>query len=328
MSSPVLSGLSITMTGTDLNRTYPRDIPDLFDGGQLVWVGRYRNSGRSTVRIEGKVAGERTSHEITTELASSSGSHAYDFVEKLWAVRRVGFIIDQIDLHGQNKELTDELVSLSTKYGILTPYTSFLADERTPLHALSANRAMTTDNLHMLSETTTALGIQQRADKKSYQSAMRAGDAPMANAPAASGGFSRGGGLGGGMGGMGGGMGGMGTARLKMAPAGAAMARAGRPASAVSGPALGREVGTGDQAAQTMRQVGGKTFFFKDKRWVDAAVKPADEAKAVVVEQFSDSYFDLARKQSAEMNQYLTFEEPVTVELGGKVYRIERPKAK
>ena len=38
-------------------------------------------------------------------------------------MRRVGYLIDQIDLNGQNKELIDELVSLSTKYGILTPYT-------------------------------------------------------------------------------------------------------------------------------------------------------------------------------------------------------------
>ena len=44
-------------------------------------------------------------------------------------------------MHGQNEELVDELVSLSTKYGILTPYTSFLADERVPLHAMGANAA-------------------------------------------------------------------------------------------------------------------------------------------------------------------------------------------
>ena len=54
-------------------------------------------------------------------------------------VRRLGDLIDQIDLHGQNKELVDELVALSTKYGILTPYTSFLADERVQLHARAEN---------------------------------------------------------------------------------------------------------------------------------------------------------------------------------------------
>ena len=56
-------------------------------------------------------------------------------------------------------------------------------------------------------------------------------------------------------------------------------------------------------------------------------MKPEDDAKAIVVEQFSEEFFKLVRGQSAEQNQYFTFEEPVTVLIGGKVYRIEPPKA-
>ena len=44
-------------------------------------------------------------------------------------MRRVGEILDEIDLKGKNDELVKELVMLSTKHGIITPYTSFLADE-------------------------------------------------------------------------------------------------------------------------------------------------------------------------------------------------------
>ncbi|MDB5353234.1 MAG: uncharacterized protein JWN86_4481 [Planctomycetota bacterium] len=306
MSSPVLSNLSITFTGTDVNRTYPRDLPDLFDGGQLIWVGRYHQSGKATVKIEGKVSGERRTHEFPVELASSGGNRNYDFVEKLWAVRRVGFIIDQIDLHGQNKELTDELVSLSTKYGILTPYTSFLADERTQLHAYRANSAQTTENLYMLSEVSQAGGVLQREAKGAYQMANKPSDAAAAPAYDRSAGFGA----------------------LATGPASASpKARAMR--APVGGGGLGGQPSAPMGAATArMRQIGGKTFFRKDNRWVDASVKPDADAKATVVEQFSEAYFELARKQTAEMNQYLTFEEPVTVELDGKVYRIERPKAK
>ena len=35
-------------------------------------------------------------------------------------------------------------------------------------------------------------------------------------------------------------------------------------------------------------------------------------------------FFRLARSQKAELNQYLTFTEPVTVNLEGKVYRFEQ----
>ena len=52
----------------------------------------------------------------------------------LWATRRIGEIIDELDLNGQNKELVDELVALSLEHGIMTPYTSFLADENVSLN--------------------------------------------------------------------------------------------------------------------------------------------------------------------------------------------------
>ncbi len=58
-----------------------------------------------------------------------SESSRNTFVERLWAVRRVGFLLDEIQLNGETKEVVDELVKISKKYGIMTPYTSFLADE-------------------------------------------------------------------------------------------------------------------------------------------------------------------------------------------------------
>jgi len=39
MTSPVLSDIRVELAGTDTNRTYPRDVPDLFQGGQLILAG-------------------------------------------------------------------------------------------------------------------------------------------------------------------------------------------------------------------------------------------------------------------------------------------------
>ena len=151
-----------------MNRTYPRDLPDLFEGGQIVWVGRYRQSGRTTLKITGKVGGERRSFEFPAELADSDRGSAHEFVERIWATRRVGYLIDQIDMSGQNKELIDELVSLSTRYGILTPYTSFLADERVPLHAAMQNARQAGENLVALRSVSGSFGVAQRDLKQSY----------------------------------------------------------------------------------------------------------------------------------------------------------------
>ena len=75
-----------------------------------------------------------------------------------------------------------------------------------------------------------------------------------------------------------------------------------------------------------VRQIGTKTFYFKNNRWVDSTVTPDENAKASVIVQFSDSYFSLAGTQNTEYNQYLSLPEPVTVKLDGKVYQIDPVK--
>ena len=175
MTAPVLADLKIELAGTDTNRTYPRDLPDLFAGGQLIWVGRYRTSGDVRARLTGKVGGAERSFEFPAQLAASSSDQTYSFVEKLWAVRRVGAIIDELDLKGQNKELVDELVMLSTKHGILTPYTAFLADERTQLHARADNTARAErETMAQLGEVAGLPAVNLRLGKGGFQRSAQA----------------------------------------------------------------------------------------------------------------------------------------------------------
>ena len=58
MARPVLAGVELELSGTRVNRSYPRDIPDLFDGGQIIWIGRYQDSGETTIRVHGRVGSE------------------------------------------------------------------------------------------------------------------------------------------------------------------------------------------------------------------------------------------------------------------------------
>jgi Ca-activated chloride channel family protein len=332
MTSPVLADLRVELAGIDLNRTYPGDLPDLFEGGQIVWVGRYRQSGRTTLRITGKVAGERRSFEFPAELEDTGQGSAHEFVERIWATRRVGYLIDQIDLSGQNRELVDELVSLSTRYGILTPYTSFLADERVPLHAAMENARHTRENLAELNAVSGGYAVAQREAKQYY---MRA-DKPDQAAASGMAGMMLGRGAQS-MAGYGGMMGGQlasrgqgsDAAQRGYAPAGA-LARNGSAANQFGFPAQPAAtalsvngVQVGQQGQAKLRQVGSKTFYFKENRWIDSVVKPDEDAKARSIRQFSDEFFVLARSQSAELNQYLTFTEPVTIKLAGTVYRID-----
>src|SRR5215472_2451085 len=108
-------------------------MPDLFHGDQLVVAGRYRKGGAAVVRLTGLVNGRKQSYTFQANFAEAPAGESNAFVARLWALRRIGEIIDDLDLHGRNQELIDELVALSQRHGILTAYTSFLANENVNL---------------------------------------------------------------------------------------------------------------------------------------------------------------------------------------------------
>ncbi len=91
-------------------------------------------------------------------------------------MRRIGEIIDELDLRGKNDELIQELVQLSTKHGILTPYTSFLADENAAPGSLAAGEAgarRAATLLDRLHEVDGKAAFAQRAEKNRLQNADR-----------------------------------------------------------------------------------------------------------------------------------------------------------
>lgn len=287
ITSPVMTNLDIAVEPTAINRAYPKRLPDLFAGGQIIWVGRYTDSGEATFTLNGKVGSDRQSMKIETTLADTDAGRTYDFVERIWAQRRVGAIIDEIDLHGENEELVDELVELSKRYGILTPYTSFLADEDTSLAAgnrENLNRVART-NVQALEEAEGAAGFRQRQIKQQLNQAAAPQQAPQG---VAVGGATRGGGVGGGGGGAQG--------------------------------AFAYDLEGEARTVQTVRQVDNKTFFRRDGQWVQSGIEPEEVEQAEVVERFSDRYFELAAE--ARDGRALAQDGEVVLRIAGRVYKI------
>jgi len=127
IASPVLANTALAFEGVTTYDSFPRVLPDLFRGTQLLVLGRYRSSGESRVTVSGTAAGVATAY--TTVQTFSDVDLRASFLPRLWAGRKIAYLLDQIRLYGEKDELVDEVVSLSKRYGIITPYTSFLVDE-------------------------------------------------------------------------------------------------------------------------------------------------------------------------------------------------------
>ncbi len=128
ISTPVLTGVTLQLEGAGVvDEVYPFPLPDLFAGEQLVVVGRYRNGGEVTVTLRGTVNGrpqEMTYRNLALRLRGGE-----PFVARLWATRKLGHLMEQVRRQGADPEVIDAIVALSLRYGIVTPYTAYLALE-------------------------------------------------------------------------------------------------------------------------------------------------------------------------------------------------------
>lgn len=130
VNHPVLTNLDVDLGEVRTDQLYPRELPDLFKGSQLALVGRYRNDRELrdvTIRLSGNASPRHTYTYPGVRFPLRDERH--DFVPRLWATRRVGWLMEQIRSHGENRELVQEVTDLGTRFGIVTPYTSFLALE-------------------------------------------------------------------------------------------------------------------------------------------------------------------------------------------------------
>src|SRR5262249_17496528 len=126
ISNPVLANLKLLVSeGVSLNEVYPPQLPDLFHGSQLVVLGRYSGKGHAAITLSGTVGTDIKEFVYELEFPAKTGDEKA-FVEDLWARRKVGYLLDQIRVNGEKPELVEEVVALAKKYGIATPYTSYL----------------------------------------------------------------------------------------------------------------------------------------------------------------------------------------------------------
>ncbi len=154
LAGPVLAGPELEIVDRGGNPAaervrdlVPSKLPDLFEGDQLILLGQYVGEVPLTFKVSGNYLGRKRTFTFTFDLEKATAKNS--FVPRLWASRKIAVMIDAIRQLGADaspatirgrgptdpriKELVDEIVRLSTEFGILTEYTAFLAREGTDL---------------------------------------------------------------------------------------------------------------------------------------------------------------------------------------------------
>ena len=309
---PVLTDVKVELAMLGATEVLPANAPDLFRGGQLVIAGRYKKSGAQDIVISGRDGDEGREFHYRLTAAGEGQGLRDDFAARVWALRRIAELIDAVRLTARpEKELVDEIVRLSTKFGILTEYTAFLADETADHGRVNDNRIRAGRELaegKKSAEDLDAAGFAGGANQALRRDANKAPPPPMSvptpSAPPGSPGDASS-------------AGGWPTSSAPAAPA----------TGAASGPGLlrakdgGRDVE--EQVVGGLRQVANRAFYRRSNVqsraavWVDADVSDATKADETV-ERWSVRFFELLASTSADENTRLAQDGDVLLKIAGK----------
>lgn len=335
INSPVLADIQFDTGKLTLRDHYPRKAPDLFKGTQISILGRYSADGSFPVAVTGKING--TPRRFTYSASFPRTNKENEFLPRLWAMRKVGYLLEQIRLNGESAELKSEVTALAKKYGFVTPYTSYLAVEDTPLarQAVLPAGAPPVYSGGGLSETVvTNEAYGERMSKRGViggpvsggiGDAIRLGEGGGA-------GSAHGPGVGSGKGsgfgpGMGGGAGGGQGSGIYVSPDFARIATlpdAGQEAVDVS-KALNflKENAQNVQGLSPahVRNVGNNTFVLVNNVWVDTNIGEGNRRPVVKIKFGSEGYYKLVM-QEPDLAKFLSLGERVKVLYKDKVYEV------
>ena len=168
INDPVLADLALDFGDVRTSKIHPGKLPDLFKGQQLIVLGRYKESEKSKVTLSGKIGEEEK--KFTESLQFEKEETKHEFIPRLWATRRVGFLLEEIRHRGENGELKEEVTQLAKQYGIVTPYTSYLVTEDQPIAMGQRGIDGASDTSYRRYSTATAPGQAPRPGTRAFAS--------------------------------------------------------------------------------------------------------------------------------------------------------------
>ena len=176
ISSPVLTDVQVDIIGSDITSIAPAAVTGIFAGTQTLITGRYGEAGPITVQIRGNSDSGRETFTYELELPERATADAS--IAQLWAQQRIADLITEIRLEGSRDSLIREIVEISTRFGIVTPFTSFIAEE--PMQVFSRGgiddvEKEADEAAASLAESESGVAAAQAADASS---SLREGDLP------------------------------------------------------------------------------------------------------------------------------------------------------
>ena len=132
LDSPVLTDLHIDWPGSDHPEVWPERIPDLYAGEPVVVTARLPRL-EGGVAITGKTGGTAWVRQLYLD-----GGEQHSGVAALWARRKISSLLDRRTTGADPEAVRSAVVAVALQHQLVSPYTSLVAVDRTPVRPSTA----------------------------------------------------------------------------------------------------------------------------------------------------------------------------------------------
>ncbi len=131
LASRFFSGLRFLFSSPDVSAVYPEKFSGVFPGNGIRISGKYSQPGAKECKLLYRSQGKEMVKKERVTFPEKEGRDPE--VAKIWASQRIQFLLEQIAAAGERPEWVTEIIRLSKRFKIITPYTSMLAAHRSYL---------------------------------------------------------------------------------------------------------------------------------------------------------------------------------------------------
>ncbi|MBN2278942.1 MAG: VWA domain-containing protein [Candidatus Marinimicrobia bacterium] len=136
IKSPVLLETSVSFTPAVISHVHPQQFPNLYQGQQMLVVGRYNEAGTIGIALDGNAYQQPVHYHYSLTLSDENDLNKR-FLPKIWAKMAIeDLLITYYNFDSESTEaqqIRQQVIAISIAFGVISPFTKYSGGDPTAL---------------------------------------------------------------------------------------------------------------------------------------------------------------------------------------------------
>ena len=119
-----MQNVELSFSGPGITDVTPTHLPNLYQGQQLIVLGRYSQPGPVEITLKARICGQDQQWQCQAMLPEQDTLNPE--LERIWALSRIDEVMERIREQGESSSLKEQVIQMATEYSLVTDYTSMV----------------------------------------------------------------------------------------------------------------------------------------------------------------------------------------------------------